>query len=200
MDKGVHGSVIQVTTTSTGLPNLLHLGLRQPHPISDTPSSAITLFSLKQSSLFKIKGRNMGHIFSSVFLAPPEWASRGHLWDPAITSPKVWTKIEAFRAYLWMWSCFQNITVFTVSLKEECTLIHHSETLQDHTAILLISAGQSVKTTSIQCFFSASASISQMCYCPWKSWVPIKFPHLAIGKPITTVTSLPSAWLLGKGN
>lgn len=119
--------------------------IRQPHPIPDIPTPAISLFSLKPSTLFKIKGRN--HIFSSVFSLPPERASRAHLWDRAITSPKVWTKMETFRAYLWMWSCFQNIPVFTTSLKEDCNLIHHPETVQNDTAILLIPAGQSVKST-----------------------------------------------------
>lgn len=134
--------------SSSGLPNLLHLGLNKTtssHPIPDIPTPAISLFSLKPSTLFKIKGRN--HIFSSVFSLPPEWASRAHLWDRAITSPKVWTKMETFRAYLWMWSCFQNIPVFTTSLKEDCNLIHHPETVQNDTAILLIPAGQSVKST-----------------------------------------------------
>lgn len=146
----MHGPTTQVT--SACLPQDCQTffpwdSVKQTQPISDIPTPAITLSSLKQASHFKNKGRNMGHIFSSVFLAPPEWASRAHLWDPAITSPKVWTKIEAFRVYLWMWSCFQGIPVFTVSLKEECTLLRHSETLQDDTAILLISTAQSVKIT-----------------------------------------------------
>ena len=80
-DKGGHGPDVQITSvSSSGLPSLLHLGLsKQPHPISGAPTPAITLLYLKQSSLFKIKGRNMDHLFSFAFLPPLEGATRAHL-------------------------------------------------------------------------------------------------------------------------
>lgn len=59
--------------------------VRQPHPIPGALTPVITLFYLKRSSLFKIKGRNIDHLFSSAFLPPPERAARAHLWDPDVT-------------------------------------------------------------------------------------------------------------------
>lgn len=71
MDKRVHGPAIQ--TTPVCLPQDCQTSftwdsVKQPHPIPDIPTSARALFSLKQSPLFKIRGRNKGHIFSSCLL------------------------------------------------------------------------------------------------------------------------------------
>lgn len=89
------------SVSSLGLPSLLHLGLsKQSHPIPGALTPAITLLYLKQSSLFKIKGRNMDQLLSFAFLPPLEGATRAHLWDAAITWVPKFGPRHARSAYL----------------------------------------------------------------------------------------------------